>query len=736
MSKLFDLKEWLTLEETAKHLSNSLSEKVSVANVLQLALDEKLMLSVNIPSPCHVSVRKGEQDGRALAPEPTMIIGAYDFLLDVGDGAEELQCRLKVLHYGKADKLNKSVVYLLGDNGDVYELPVNYDLEIVVRTSAIAEFESSVIETGRQKAVAEIKASRNSASLSVSVNDLLETTVNDLLEEVSPEDDFSRYFELFVWKDLLKKEEERVTAATYTDEGRKEDRLGLIRKKIKEVDIHLNDLPKETSINNNALEVYQDCTLHNELSVWDVILNLAIETRIKPSTVIKQIGYSALQWVQITNDYYPDKGDRLLYTETINKLKARMKKDNTDFLEISFSLKLVDEVEELFFSLLKDGGREYFSESEINLLKNIAVNREYFGEWIERKDAKLPRFWFTNINSVTSKTPIDHKVNELAEVVGIIQNEVSPNTKVITTAIQNTIDTKLVKIDDDKEGESPVVYCGLSKLKDRLSAILNKTLYAEDIYQYALNDQFDIYWYSDYTIRVSLSFDAETAKTIKGSDTWESLLHQYIALPKDAIQVLMSGRDATLTFIDAHKNKIIGAPSKLIPNITDCLVLEQNIKVLRTDNLFVKETDVIEFETQVIDGTCAELHEQDDCGSESESKMHNGSIVVNEGINSLKIQKHANQQAKHLLNKDEERNRIINVISPHLKKKYSSTSITDIKKHIKDGDGLDELEKELCEYMKESKRKSGCWVESALIKAGFKSGRKGIKAKPLKINRQ
>lgn len=47
MSKLFKLKKWLTIEESAKHLSGVLSESVNEADVLRLALDGRLKLSVN-----------------------------------------------------------------------------------------------------------------------------------------------------------------------------------------------------------------------------------------------------------------------------------------------------------------------------------------------------------------------------------------------------------------------------------------------------------------------------------------------------------------------------------------------------------------------------------------------------------------------------------------------------------------------------------------------------------------
>ncbi|WP_076419826.1 hypothetical protein [Colwellia sp. UCD-KL20] len=47
MSKLFKLKEWLTLEEAANHISNVLGDTVTLADIYRLALDKHLMLSAN-----------------------------------------------------------------------------------------------------------------------------------------------------------------------------------------------------------------------------------------------------------------------------------------------------------------------------------------------------------------------------------------------------------------------------------------------------------------------------------------------------------------------------------------------------------------------------------------------------------------------------------------------------------------------------------------------------------------
>ena len=52
-SKLFKLKEWLTISETAKHLSIMFGEEVTDADVLRLGLDRHLKLSVNFVNYAH-----------------------------------------------------------------------------------------------------------------------------------------------------------------------------------------------------------------------------------------------------------------------------------------------------------------------------------------------------------------------------------------------------------------------------------------------------------------------------------------------------------------------------------------------------------------------------------------------------------------------------------------------------------------------------------------------------------
>ena len=87
MSKLFKLKEWLTIPEAAQCLSIVFGENITVPDLLQLAMDEKLPLSVFFLS--DVALRKLEKTpvsfSKATTNEPpnqdeteVMLIGSFD----------------------------------------------------------------------------------------------------------------------------------------------------------------------------------------------------------------------------------------------------------------------------------------------------------------------------------------------------------------------------------------------------------------------------------------------------------------------------------------------------------------------------------------------------------------------------------------------------------------------------------------------------------------------------------
>ncbi len=119
MNKLFKLKEWLTLEETARRLTTSFQESVSIADCLQLALDGHITISVLIEKTKLGMFCKEEELSKDI------IRGFVDFMKGNGDVSDEL---IKLAEdgvdlYPAVTKLrNYGEVFKVG-NG-VYDLPM------------------------------------------------------------------------------------------------------------------------------------------------------------------------------------------------------------------------------------------------------------------------------------------------------------------------------------------------------------------------------------------------------------------------------------------------------------------------------------------------------------------------------------------------------------------------------------------------------------------------------------
>ena len=64
MSKLPDLQEWVTCDYAARFLTERLKEGVSKTDVLRLALQGRLALSVFLPRPAWALLGKSHQCGR------------------------------------------------------------------------------------------------------------------------------------------------------------------------------------------------------------------------------------------------------------------------------------------------------------------------------------------------------------------------------------------------------------------------------------------------------------------------------------------------------------------------------------------------------------------------------------------------------------------------------------------------------------------------------------------------
>lgn len=58
MSKLFTIREWISIEDASKHLSNVFNEHVTIADILTLAIEDRITLSIRFEN--SVAVRKGE----------------------------------------------------------------------------------------------------------------------------------------------------------------------------------------------------------------------------------------------------------------------------------------------------------------------------------------------------------------------------------------------------------------------------------------------------------------------------------------------------------------------------------------------------------------------------------------------------------------------------------------------------------------------------------------------------
>lgn len=81
MSKLFNIKEWVTIEDAAKYLTTTLGEKYDPADILQLAIAGRLIISVYIVNKVFVLTGKVFPKNQLIGK----IIGKSDEILENGD---------------------------------------------------------------------------------------------------------------------------------------------------------------------------------------------------------------------------------------------------------------------------------------------------------------------------------------------------------------------------------------------------------------------------------------------------------------------------------------------------------------------------------------------------------------------------------------------------------------------------------------------------------------------------
>lgn len=123
MSKLLKLKEWLTLDDAAKHLSIMFGEEVAVADVLRLALDDQLTLSVNIVNEAYARVGTIKEASEARHVDFPVDMAAASKAKTPGEyqgGWKKLCMGIPLVDSTKVIDLEKGIVALHG----VYDLPM------------------------------------------------------------------------------------------------------------------------------------------------------------------------------------------------------------------------------------------------------------------------------------------------------------------------------------------------------------------------------------------------------------------------------------------------------------------------------------------------------------------------------------------------------------------------------------------------------------------------------------
>lgn len=195
MSKLFKLKQWLTLTDTSKYLSTVFEEEVTEADILQLALDDRLVLSFNlvnmayarkcevvnedaiewapmpdwlkshpalslfnIADPFKISLELGNGQYLNFAEDVIKINGVWDLPMIGGEYLDIQERHLKLLGTGKMHLIAFDGAFLRDLDGNIWCLqtlktPKARNLGVELRDIADNIFQQQVAETEQLKPV-------------------------------------------------------------------------------------------------------------------------------------------------------------------------------------------------------------------------------------------------------------------------------------------------------------------------------------------------------------------------------------------------------------------------------------------------------------------------------------------------------------------------------------------------------------------------------------------------------
>ena len=138
-SGLLKLRTWLTLREASNYLSSTIDYDVPEGDIVQLALDDKLQLSVKLLKPI-AAIQDCE--GAELAEYRKNIEGVRDLLLK-GPFRLELEKRYRTMCGPPyVEKDTREGAFVTGEEGVVYQLPLPSSLE------RVSDRERSVLPVG------------------------------------------------------------------------------------------------------------------------------------------------------------------------------------------------------------------------------------------------------------------------------------------------------------------------------------------------------------------------------------------------------------------------------------------------------------------------------------------------------------------------------------------------------------------------------------------------------------
>ena len=139
-SGLLKLRTWLTLREASNYLSSTIDHDVREGDIVQLALDDRLQLSVKLLKPI-AAIQDCE--GAELAEYRKNIEGVWDLLLK-GPFRLELEKRWYRTTCGPpyVEKDTREGAFVTGKEGVVYQLPLPSSLE------RVSDRERSVLPVG------------------------------------------------------------------------------------------------------------------------------------------------------------------------------------------------------------------------------------------------------------------------------------------------------------------------------------------------------------------------------------------------------------------------------------------------------------------------------------------------------------------------------------------------------------------------------------------------------------